>query len=114
MGRGLIITKDGEEWTFTDAEAEQISNCSEFIQSLIEQELEINEDSEDDITIPIDSADFSKEEVAKAIEYLKHHNFKPPLYGKVSIIPFCSNNSHFFVIFGDFFGKIWSKFTSIN
>lgn len=92
MGRGLIITKDGEEWTFNETEAEQISNCSEFIQSLIEQELEINEDSEDDITIAIESADFTKDEVAKAIDYLKHHSFKPPLYGKVRIQYFNPRN----------------------
>jgi hypothetical protein len=85
MGRGLVISKDGQEWTFTDAEAEKISNCSEFIQSLIEQEMEINEDSEDDITISIDSPYFTSLEVGKAIDYLKHHEFKPPLYGKVSI-----------------------------
>lgn len=63
MGRGLIISKDGEEWTFNDTEAASLSKCSEFIQSLIEQELEINEDSEEDIRIDIDVTDFSKVEV---------------------------------------------------
>lgn len=85
MARGLVITKDDKEWTFNADEASKISGCSDFIQSLIEQEQEINEDSEEDIRITIESPDFTKDEVEKAIGYLRHHGFKPPLYGKVKL-----------------------------
>lgn len=83
MARGLVITKDDKEWTFNADETTKIAGCSEFIQSLVEQEMEINEDSEEDIKVTIESSDFTGDEVEKAISYLRHHSFKPPLYGKV-------------------------------
>ena len=87
MGKGLKITIGDEEFAFDHEETQNLCKCSEFVHSQVEQEIELNgEDGEEeggDLEIPIDVPNFGKAEVKKAVEYLRHHKYSPPVYGKV-------------------------------
>jgi hypothetical protein len=86
MSVAAVLTMGDREWRFTADEVRLLRECSLIVGQQLDERESLDPDNTDDLEIPLEggpSQQFKVEHVDKAVDYLRHHNFKPPTYGKV-------------------------------
>jgi hypothetical protein len=79
----IDIQIEDETISFPPTHSQKLSACSELIRSLMEERDDLDPDNTDSILVTIDTHDFRMEHIRKTIDYLEHHNYNPPKYGKI-------------------------------
>lgn len=75
----VTLVKGSFSITFEPKEVDQLKKCCEFINS----NLEFGDHDQEAATFTLDSDEFGDSEVRNAVEYLRVHNYSPPIYKKI-------------------------------